>query len=148
MRKSDLLHCLSALLASNTLQCTETCALHMNHIEKWHATIKRNVNHIPATVCSRSIWNWCVSGSTPWRSSNCRISVFPFKAGTLYQAATLPNFIPEVRVLRLSLVTVYLSRAIAQVVSLRLPTAATRVRAQVWSCGICGGQSGTGAVFL
>jgi hypothetical protein len=40
------------------------------------------------------------------------------------------------------------SRAIAQAVSRRLPTAAARVRAQVRSCGICGGQSGTEAGFL
>jgi hypothetical protein len=39
-------------------------------------------------------------------------------------------------------------RAIAQAVSHRLPIAAARVRAQVKSCGICGGQSGTGAGFL
>jgi hypothetical protein len=39
-------------------------------------------------------------------------------------------------------------RAIAQAVSRWLPTAAARVRSQVKSCGICGGQSGTGAVFL
>jgi tRNA U54 and U55 pseudouridine synthase Pus10 len=39
-------------------------------------------------------------------------------------------------------------RAIAQAVSHRLPTAAARVRAQVRSCGICGGQSDTGAGFL
>jgi hypothetical protein len=39
-------------------------------------------------------------------------------------------------------------RAIAQAVSRRLPTAAARVRARVWSCGICGGQSGAGAGFL
>jgi hypothetical protein len=39
-------------------------------------------------------------------------------------------------------------RAVAQAVSRRLPTAAALVRAQVMSCGICGGQSGTGAGFL
>jgi hypothetical protein len=36
------------------------------------------------------------------------------------------------------------SRAVAQAVSRWLPTAAARVQ----SCGICGGQSGTGAGFL
>jgi hypothetical protein len=39
-------------------------------------------------------------------------------------------------------------RAIAQVVSRRLPTAAALVRAHVRSCGICGGESGTAAGFL
>jgi hypothetical protein len=33
-------------------------------------------------------------------------------------------------------------------VSRWLPTAAARVRARIWSCGICGGQSGAGAGFL
>jgi hypothetical protein len=38
-------------------------------------------------------------------------------------------------------------RAVAQAISRSLPTAATRVR--VWAaCGVCGGQSGTGAGFL
>jgi hypothetical protein len=41
-----------------------------------------------------------------------------------------------------------LGRVMAQAVSHRLLTAAARVRAQVRSCGICGGQSGTGAGFL
>jgi hypothetical protein len=39
-------------------------------------------------------------------------------------------------------------RAVAQAVSRWLPIAAARVRARVWSCGICGGQSGAGAGFL
>jgi hypothetical protein len=38
--------------------------------------------------------------------------------------------------------------AIAQAVSRWLPTAAARVRAWVWSSGICGGQSGAGAGLL
>jgi hypothetical protein len=41
-----------------------------------------------------------------------------------------------------------MGRDIAQAVSHRLPTAVARVRAQVRSCRICGGQSGTGADFL
>jgi hypothetical protein len=39
-------------------------------------------------------------------------------------------------------------RAIAQAVSRWLPTAAARIQTRVWSCGICGGQSGAGADFL
>jgi hypothetical protein len=39
-------------------------------------------------------------------------------------------------------------RAIAQAVSCRLPTAAALIRARVWSCVICGEQSGTGESFL
>jgi hypothetical protein len=39
-------------------------------------------------------------------------------------------------------------RAIANAVIRRLPTAVTRVRAQVRLCVICGGQSGTGGGFV
>jgi hypothetical protein len=39
-------------------------------------------------------------------------------------------------------------RAIAQSVGRWLPIAAARVRARVWSCLICGGQSGSGVGFL
>jgi hypothetical protein len=39
-------------------------------------------------------------------------------------------------------------RAIAEAVSRWLPTSAARVRARVWSCGICGGQCGAGADVL
>jgi hypothetical protein len=39
-------------------------------------------------------------------------------------------------------------QAIAQAVSRWLPIAAARVRARVWSCGICGRQSSAGAGFL
>jgi hypothetical protein len=38
-------------------------------------------------------------------------------------------------------------RAVAQAVSRWLPTAVARVRVRA-ACGICGGQSGTGAGFL
>jgi hypothetical protein len=41
-----------------------------------------------------------------------------------------------------------LGLTITQAASRRLPTAAVRVRVQVRACGICGGQSDTGAGFL
>jgi hypothetical protein len=41
-----------------------------------------------------------------------------------------------------------LYRAIAQAIIHWLLTAGARVRARVWSSGICGGQSGAGAGFL
>jgi hypothetical protein len=41
-----------------------------------------------------------------------------------------------------------LGRAVAQAASRRLHTAATRIRARVWPCGTCGGQSSTGVGFL
>jgi hypothetical protein len=41
-----------------------------------------------------------------------------------------------------------LGRVIVQAVSRWLPTAAARVRARIWSCGLCGGQSSAGAGFL
>jgi hypothetical protein len=40
-----------------------------------------------------------------------------------------------------------LGRAVAQAVSRWFPTAAVRVRVRA-ACGVCGGQSGTGAGFL
>jgi hypothetical protein len=42
----------------------------------------------------------------------------------------------------------FIGRAIAQAVSLRLPTATARVQFRVRSCEICGGKIGTGAGFL
>jgi hypothetical protein len=45
-------------------------------------------------------------------------------------------------------VMAYNGRAIAQAVSRLLPIATARFRARFRSCGICGGQSGTGAGFL
>jgi hypothetical protein len=55
--------------------------------------------------------------------------------------------------LYLSLFTRYqsylrLGRVIAQAISRWLPTVAARVRARVWSSGICGGQGGAQAGFL
>jgi hypothetical protein len=45
-------------------------------------------------------------------------------------------------------VTVGLGRALTQAVGRRLSTEAARIRARFKSCGMYGGQSGTGAGFL
>jgi hypothetical protein len=42
----------------------------------------------------------------------------------------------------------YIGRAVAQMISSRISTAATRGQAPVKWLGICGGQNGTGAVFF
>jgi hypothetical protein len=46
------------------------------------------------------------------------------------------------------MLTPHPGRVVAQGISVRLPTAAARVRARAKSCGICGGQSRTGAGIL
>jgi hypothetical protein len=46
------------------------------------------------------------------------------------------------------LLLIQLGRTVVQAVSRRFPTTVAWVRAQVRLCGICGGQSGTGAGFL
>jgi hypothetical protein len=57
------------------------------------------------------------------------------------------NKAPKPKTFRLP--TSHCSRlVVAQAVSRRLPTTAARIRAQVRSCGICGGQSGNGVGFL
>jgi hypothetical protein len=66
---------------------------------------------------------------------------FPYEAGKTYCA-------PDGMLTSQLRTSVHGSRAIAQAVSRRLPTVAARIRAQVRSRGICGGQSGTGAGFL
>jgi hypothetical protein len=50
--------------------------------------------------------------------------------------------------IKINLMEISCGRPIAQAASRRFPTAAAWVRTQVTSCGICGGQSGTGAGFL
>jgi hypothetical protein len=47
-----------------------------------------------------------------------------------------------------SILSSYLCLAITEAVSSRLSTAAVRVQTRLKSCRICGGQSGTGAVFI
>jgi hypothetical protein len=46
------------------------------------------------------------------------------------------------------IIPLFIGCTIAQAVSRWLPTVAAWVRAWVWSCGNCGGQSGAGVVFL
>jgi hypothetical protein len=78
---------------------------------------------------------WCILlamglPSTP----SCYRGIFPF---VLSGRNLAPQFFRE-----------HWGRAIAQVVSRWFRTAAARVRSQVRSCGICGGQSGIEAGFL
>jgi hypothetical protein len=86
----------------------------------------RQRTYWPATQRSDSEKELC-----PKWSYSC--SLLPYYSVSM---PILMNFISRVRGRQ--------GRAIAQAVSRWLPTAAARV----WSSGICGGQSGAGAVFL
>jgi hypothetical protein len=100
------------------------------------------------------------------RSHFC-VSVFPLRSFFFYEVRVAQRrvddlFFQEFLVIFKAVLTaatltlydaVYSGRgspdhAIAEAVSWRLPMAAARVRAHVRSCGICGGQSDTGADFL
>jgi hypothetical protein len=76
----------------------------------------------------------------------CLLQIFSV-AVNYHQLVSFNTICMSIVVCTISLAT-RLGRAIAQAVSRWLPTAAARVRSQVRSCWICGGQSGTGAGFL
>jgi hypothetical protein len=80
-------------------------------------------------------------------SGMCRSGERARNGSKVLPGPTTPNRLLSTQRSRLGFVRVT-SRAIAQAVSRRLPTTAAWVQAQVRSCEICGGQSGTGAGFL
>jgi hypothetical protein len=106
------------------------------HIPKWvHCSILQHTPRVtlgvPVTRCF-----YITSYLLPWfRNQICCRMITP-KYSTSEKAETMFWFI------------VHRGRALAQAVSHRLSTTVARVRAQFRSCGICGGQSGTGADFL
>jgi hypothetical protein len=61
-------------------------------------------------------------------------------------ASTLTRFEPY-GLLPVGTLRPFVGRAVAQAVSRWLPIAASRVRVRA-ACGVCGGESGTGAGFL
>jgi hypothetical protein len=94
----------------------------------------------PAFLCQR--WNTITDRFVPLHTHTHTCEQVPamhFRCRFLQQNTWMTEM--GFRMLRVD-------RAIAQAVSRRLPTAAARVRSQVSSCGICGGQSGTGTRFL
>jgi hypothetical protein len=79
------------------------------------------------------VWSWSYS------SISCPRIFFKYRNNFAFVTGSITDT---------RLTTAEPGRATAQAVSRRLPTAAPRIRAKVTSCGICGGQSGTGASFL
>jgi hypothetical protein len=75
-----------------------------------------------------------------------------YRAGLSPSAASHPSWFYSVASTKFQLMTTprhsNSGHAITQAVGSWFHTAAARVRARVKSCGICGGQSGTGAGFL
>jgi hypothetical protein len=85
----------------------------------------------------------CCMASTYTEHKNRKIT------GTYHASSGIRIHDPSVRGEGvISYLRLHYGRAIAQAVSRRLPTTSARVRAQVKLCGICSGQSGTGAGFL
>jgi hypothetical protein len=96
----------------------------------------------------RIVWEVVINGSSQHIVSICRLedggSRYPRNVSTFYQTTRRSTEFSNICVSKIPLK----GRVIAQAVIRRLLTAAARVRARVKSCGICGGQSGTGESFL
>jgi hypothetical protein len=98
-----------------------------------------------------ALYNWDLRPILPWYSIwyavySILIEILFLSISRSFIANTF-QFLINRSLIRSHKLYTEVSRAIAQVVSRRLPTATARVRAQVRSCGICGKQSGIGAVF-
>jgi hypothetical protein len=91
-------------------------------------------------------WIWRPHVRQKCRVTFKRLHCVTSQSFSIYLAAPLP-WKESWRGYR-TVVTLLEGRAIAQAVSRRLSTATDRVRIRVRSCGICGGQSGTGTGFL
>jgi hypothetical protein len=92
-------------------------------------------------------------GLTPWRQRQyllpkCWYPITRFKHRIVTKSSTTLTF-TAVKISNFEgPINLQSGRAIAQAVNRRLPTSSAPVPAQVRSCGICGGQCGTGVGFL
>jgi hypothetical protein len=92
--------------------------------------------------CLRRCWLATISQLTQLQLvASIAIIVYSF---VCWLSLACSNYWRQIRVR----VTVRLGCAIAQVVSRRIPNSAARIRAQVSSCGICGGESDIVVSFL
>jgi hypothetical protein len=102
---------------------------------------------MPSTHSSHTQFMNTLSDEWIVRTGSCKL-IRPCYTQGIFSCSDIPPTAPHSSIAVPPMLEIFNGRAVAQVVSRRLPTEKARVRVRVRSSGFCAGQSGTGAGFF